>query len=276
MPWRQPWRSRAGRLWGHTATSRVEWDRTPTSSDRSPRVPTRGVSCSNWSRTRRMRCADGSGRCEVILTSDSLYVANSGEPFTVNGVVALMGTHDSVKRDDQIGRFGLGFKSLLAVTDSPRVFSRSGSFVFDKVESERELAAIVPGLPALPGHALAARRGRPDRREPRRPVLSGPHEVGHHRDRRARSPRTATSLRESLKKFPAEFLLFSQQVERLGLEDRGRPVTARSITLAKDDDGCARARRRESAVASGWCVPSGTSPSKAALRTAATPRRERV
>lgn len=56
------------------------------------------------------------------------YVANSGEPFTVDGVVALMGTHDFVKRDDQIGRFGLGFKSLLAVTDSPRVFSRSGSF----------------------------------------------------------------------------------------------------------------------------------------------------
>ena len=41
---------------------------------------------------------DGSGRCEVILTADCLYVANSGEPFTVNGVVALMGTHDSVKR----------------------------------------------------------------------------------------------------------------------------------------------------------------------------------
>lgn len=53
---------------------------------------------------------EGAGRCEVVLTSDSLYVANSGEPFTVDGVVALMGTHDSVKRDDQIGRFGLGFK----------------------------------------------------------------------------------------------------------------------------------------------------------------------
>ena len=43
------------------------------------------------------------GRCEVVLTSGSLYVANSGEPFTADGVVALMGTHDSVKRDDQIG-----------------------------------------------------------------------------------------------------------------------------------------------------------------------------
>ena len=26
---------------------------------------------------------DGAGRCEVVLTSDCLYVANSGEPFTV-------------------------------------------------------------------------------------------------------------------------------------------------------------------------------------------------
>src|SRR6478609_5182419 len=79
-----------------------------------------------------MKGASAAGRCEVVLARNTLYVANSGEPFTVDGVIALMGTHDSVKRDDKIGRFGLGFKSLLAVSDSPRVYSRAGSFVFDR------------------------------------------------------------------------------------------------------------------------------------------------
>ena len=178
---------------------------------------------------------DGSGRCEVILTSDCLYVANSGEPFTVNGVVALMGTHDSVKRDDQIGRFGLGFKSLLAVTDSPRVFSRSGSFAFDKVESERELAAIVPGLPHYPIMRLA-RAVDPTDASRDDSVLT---DLMKWATTVIVAPvrRSRDVLAESLKKFPAELLLFSQHVERLGLEDRGPSGTARSITLAKDDGG---------------------------------------
>ena len=44
-------------------------------------------------------------------------------------------------------------------------------------------------------------------------------------------------LAESLRKFPAEFLLFSQHVERLGLEDRDASGAARTITLDRDDEG---------------------------------------
>ena len=175
------------------------------------------------------------GRCEVVLTSGSLYVANSGEPFTADGVVALMGTHDSVKRDDQIGRFGLGFKSLLAVSDNPRVFSRSGSFAFDKRESERELAALVPGLSHYPVMRWAravdptdASRGDPVLETLMKwatTVVVAP--ICRNRD----------VVAESLKTFPAEFLLFSQHVERLGLEDRDAGGTARSIMLGRDADG---------------------------------------
>ncbi len=178
---------------------------------------------------------EGAGRCEVVLTSDSLYVANSGEPFTVDGVVALMGTHDSVKRDDQIGRFGLGFKSLLAVTDSPRVFSRSGSFVFDRRESERWLSHIVPGLPHYPVMRWARAVDPTDASRDDLVLMSlmkwattvivAP--VHRRRD----------VLAESLRKFPAEFLLFSQHVERLGLEDRDASGAARTITLDRDDEG---------------------------------------
>jgi len=181
-----------------------------------------------------MRLGSGAGRCEVVLTAHSLYVANSGVPFTVEGVIALMATHDSVKRDEQIGRFGLGFKSLLAVTDSPRVISRSGSFAFDRQESLAELSRIVPGLPHYPVMRWA------------RPV--DPSDASRGDAVLASLMKWATTvvvapikanrdvLARSIAGFPAEFLLFSPHVEQLGLEDRGSGHS-RSITLSGEEGG---------------------------------------
>lgn len=60
--------------------------------------------------------AESSGevpRIDVLLRGDYLYVANTGAPLSAEGVEALLQSHSSPKRGDQIGRFGLGFKSLL-------------------------------------------------------------------------------------------------------------------------------------------------------------------
>src|SRR5256885_9606087 len=51
------------------------------------------------------------GRIEVILTDDALYCANQGDPINPDGIRALLHAHLSRKRDAEIGRFGLGFKS---------------------------------------------------------------------------------------------------------------------------------------------------------------------
>lgn len=205
-----------------------------------------------------------SGRCEVILGPDTLYVANSGEPVTVEGVIALMGTHDSVKRDDKIGRFGLGFKSLLAVTDGPRVFSRSGSFAFDRVKAKQVIQEVVPGHPHYPVLRWAeaidpAQASRDD------PILTGLMKwattvvVAP----LLRPQRVRDDLAADLRRFPAEFLLFSPHVEQLGLEDRVSG-SARAITLASDAAGTVvlnDANRR-----SVWVVRRQvTRPSKAAL-----------
>ncbi|WP_207021445.1 DEAD/DEAH box helicase [Phycicoccus sp. DTK01] len=175
------------------------------------------------------------GRCEVILTDHTLYVANSGRPFTVDGAIALMGTHASVKRDDQIGRFGLGFKSLLAVTDSPRIYSRSGSFVFDKEASAEKLAAIVPGLPHYPVMRWA--RAVDPRDAAREDAVLDQLMKWATTVIVAPVHRARDLLASGIAGFPAEFLLFSQHVERLGLEDRGARGTARSIALRPDDSG---------------------------------------
>lgn len=94
------------------------------------------------------------GRVEIVLDPDSnvLYCANSGRPFSKQGLVAITHAHLSGKRGDEIGRFGLGFKSVLAVTDSPQVLSRSVSFEFNSAKAQdalKEVGASGRRLPIL-------------------------------------------------------------------------------------------------------------------------------
>lgn len=95
---------------------------------------------------------EGAGRVEIVLDLDSntMYCANAGRPFSKNGLTAIAHAHLSGKRGDEIGRFGLGFKSVLAVTDAPQVFSRSISFEFNSLAARQELSTSSRGLRRLP------------------------------------------------------------------------------------------------------------------------------
>ncbi|KAD3515012.1 DEAD/DEAH box helicase [Arthrobacter yangruifuii] len=88
--------------------------------------------------------ADDIGRVEIVLdpVSQVLYCANSGRPFSKSGLVAITHAHLSGKRGDEIGRFGLGFKSVLAVSDRPQVLSRSVAFEFNSEEANAALRGI--------------------------------------------------------------------------------------------------------------------------------------
>ena len=81
------------------------------------------------------------GRIQVSLTDDALYVANKGRPFEDSGVRALLCTHLSNKTGAEIGRFGLGFKSISGISDSPQIFSRSVSFEFSRQQSAEALSS---------------------------------------------------------------------------------------------------------------------------------------
>ena len=85
----------------------------------------------------------GSGRILIRLTPTYLYCADEGRPIDADGVLALMFSHLSSKRGTaEIGRFGLGFKSVLSVTDTPEFFSRSGSFQFDRARVARRIQSV--------------------------------------------------------------------------------------------------------------------------------------
>lgn len=90
------------------------------------------------------------GRLQLLLTDDYLYCANDGEPLTSDGMIAILNSHLSAKSNEDLGRFGLGFKSVLAVTSKPEVISRSVSFSFDREISRRRLAAAGLNEDAIP------------------------------------------------------------------------------------------------------------------------------
>ena len=94
------------------------------------------------------------GRVEIVLdpATKTLYCANSGRPFAKQGLDAMSHAYLSAKRGDEIGRFGLGFKSVLAVTESPQVLSRSVAFEYNSrkaIEEIRAVGAPTRRLPAL-------------------------------------------------------------------------------------------------------------------------------
>lgn len=80
------------------------------------------------------------GRILVRVTNSHLYIGNTGAPLSKDGIIALLGANSSRKRKSQIGRFGLGFKSLLALGGTIDLFSRSVSIRFDPEACQRTIS----------------------------------------------------------------------------------------------------------------------------------------
>lgn len=172
-----------------------------------------------------------SGRIRVILTSRTLYVANEGSPFSDVGATTLLASHLSRKPEDRIGQFGLGFKSVLAVSHSPGIFSRSGSFVFDREWAERRITAQGLGSPHFPVLRLA-QTVDPAEAAAHDPVLQ---ELMEWAATIVRLPlyRGRENLAKGLKAFPAQFMLFAPHVTLLSLEDR-EAKEHRTVRLQSD------------------------------------------
>ncbi|GAA1356003.1 hypothetical protein GCM10009636_24520 [Arthrobacter koreensis] len=170
------------------------------------------------------------GRIRVVLTADALYCANEGMPFQRSGYAALLLSHSSSKRDDQIGRFGLGFKSVLQITDTPHIFSRTASVRWDKAQSESVLAEIAPGLSDYPVLRLATPVD-PFEAAAKDALLADLMTWASTVVKLPLKP-NITWLSEELKDFPPEFLLFSDQIGRLEFDDE-REATSTHWTATR-------------------------------------------
>ena len=156
-------------------------------------------------------------RISMTLTPTHLYCADDGAPIDVNGVRALLFSHMSSRRGtNEIGRFGLGFKSVLGVTDKPEFFSRSGSFRFDRDWAARILSEVKPGMERYPVLRLA----KPI--YPRAAMQANSYllEMARWANNIVRLPLKAGAyarLAKQIADFPSEFLLFVEHVGRLDL-----------------------------------------------------------
>ena len=79
---------------------------------------------------RRRGGAEGSGRVRFALANGAVSFSHFGLPFTPDDVRAVCGIIEGTKEDDliAIGRFGIGFKSVYAVTDVPQIHSGDEHF----------------------------------------------------------------------------------------------------------------------------------------------------
>ncbi|MET7490822.1 DEAD/DEAH box helicase [Streptomyces sp900116325] len=185
------------------------------------------------------------GKVHVVLTHTHLYCANEGTPVTPEGAETILRMSVSKKRGGQIGRFGVGVKSILAVTDAPQFFSESGSFGFDRAWSYEEIRQVRGTDPGEEFEAPVLRMARAldadrERRADsvldkllgwattvvRLPLLAGAAvRLGHDMHASGQSD-------EVSREFPARFQLFSHHVGTVILEDsRSMPPVRREITV---------------------------------------------
>jgi hypothetical protein len=114
------------------------------------------------------------GRLKLALSSSAeqgptLSAANTGAPLDLDGVVSLSTLRASAKRDEgqdggsgqagPVGRFGVGFAAVLAVSDAPAVLSREGGVRFSVAEARDAVRQAAQDNPEL-ATELARRDGR--------------------------------------------------------------------------------------------------------------------
>ena len=175
------------------------------------------------------------GRIEVILTADYLYCANDGDPVSESGIRSLLHAHLSDKRGAEIGRFGLGFKSVLGVTDKPEFYSRLVSFGFDAAWSREQIWQAAPGRERYPTLRVARVIDLKDACAAD-PLLADL--MAHGTTTVVRLPRNVSGsswLSDDIRGFDPAFMLFSPHVGELVLSDRTTGIH-REIELSQAGD----------------------------------------
>ena len=176
----------------------------------------------------------GGGRIWIRLTPTHLYCADEGQPIDTDGVRALMFAHLSSKRGTaEIGRFGVGFKSVLGVTDTPAFFSHAGSFRFDRARAAELVCHIAPDRERYPVLRL------PEAIDPwpemgADPILRELMGWAVNIVRLPLKPEPQETLSQQIMDFPPEFLLFVEHVSQLVLQNNGQEGI-RTFSLSRED-----------------------------------------
>ncbi|WP_369134704.1 sacsin N-terminal ATP-binding-like domain-containing protein [Modestobacter sp. I12A-02662] len=173
--------------------------------------------------------AGAAGLLRLELRGTTLRAANTGAPLDDAGVQALCTLRASAKRDAErsVGRFGVGFAAVLAVSDEPAVVSTDRSVRFSADETRAAVAAV----PAL-ADELARRDGAvPVLRLPFATTGQPPHGFATEVVLPLRAGAVEV-VREGLRALDAELLLTLPALAEIHVVDDGA-----TRTLARDASG---------------------------------------
>ncbi|WP_030208122.1 sacsin N-terminal ATP-binding-like domain-containing protein [Streptomyces sp. NRRL S-87] len=102
------------------------------------------------------------GRLRLTLRGGLLAAANTGAPLDATGVESLSTLRASAKRGStdggSVGRFGVGFAAVLAVSDEPAILGRHGGVRWSLAEARELAQQAATGSPGL-GDELRRRDG---------------------------------------------------------------------------------------------------------------------
>lgn len=168
------------------------------------------------------------GRIYLVLTRTALYCANTGSPLSIGGIRAILQSFLSRKQGGEIGRYGLGFKSVLGISDNPEFYSAGVSFCFD---------------PEWAANLILENTGYKNNTPKLRLAKVIDNSVTHENDPLLHDLlKWAVSvvklpfrdvrydwLKQDINNFPGEFLLFCPDVKELVLEDRSQPLDSINI-----------------------------------------------
>ena len=175
----------------------------------------------------------GTGRSILIrLTGRFLYCADDGKSIDEEGVRALMSAHMSTKRGtSEIGRFGMGFKSVLGVTDAPEFYSRSVTIRFDKACATERIQRFVRAerYPTLRLPEAIDPNRESARDDDLRELMGWANNIV----RLPLKENAFDDLAVQVREFPAEFMLLVPHVRYLTLETGN---AAREFILECDGD----------------------------------------
>lgn len=166
---------------------------------------------------------EGERSVTFSLSSSELTVSHFGKPFDEADVRGVCGIGESTKEElTDIGRFGIGFKSVYAFTDSPEIHSGDEHFAIDDYVHPKQ----VDGLCLKPNETVIRIPFRKDEPDAKDKILNG------------------------LRNLSTRTLLFLRQIEEIhwndsdggvsGLYLRGRPESigniARKVALIGQDN----------------------------------------
>jgi hypothetical protein len=164
----------------------------------------------------------GSRAVNFHLSTSALRITHCGQPFDDRDVQGICGIAESTKDLTEIGRFGIGFKSVYAFTDRPEVHSGDENFAIESYVWPIGISAI----------------NRPDD-ETVFILTLGEEEAGTH-----------TEIAEGLRRLGPRTLLFLRQIDEIawnveggpsGLYMRSKPEAvgenARQIVLIGEEHG---------------------------------------